>query len=106
MRIDSIKWKDVLSEVNKEISDVSFRTWFLPLIPINLDEEKEIMSLAVTNHMNANIFKNTPNYVNVLENSIKKVFKKSYRTKVMFKTQDEIDFILAVPQKTNTAVLS
>ena len=106
MKIDSIKWKDVLSEVNKEISDVSFRTWFLPLIPINLDEEKEIMSLAVTNHMNADIFKNTPNYVNVLENSIKKVFKKSYRTKVMYKTQDEIDFILAVPQKTNTAAPS
>ena len=47
-KINNLKWRDVLELTSKELTDVSYRTWFLPLIPLEIDEEKGTMSLALT----------------------------------------------------------
>ena len=47
-KINNLKWKDVLALASKELTDVSYRTWLLPLIPLEMDKEKGTMSFAVT----------------------------------------------------------
>lgn len=93
-RIDNLKWKDVLSETSKELTDVSYRTWFLPLVPLEMDDEQETMSFAVTEAFKANMFSKNPRYIDILENSIRYVFKKNYKILVSHKTEDEIKNIL------------
>ena len=93
-KIDTIKWKDVLSEVNKDLTDVSYRTWFLPLIPLEMDEEKGTMSFAVTDSFKAGMFTKNPRYIDILESSIKKVFRKDYKIMISYKAEDELKNIL------------
>lgn len=93
-KIDNLKWKDVLSETSKELTDVSYRTWFLPLVPLEMDDEKETMSFAVTEAFKANMFSKNPRYIDILESSIKYVFKKDYKILVTHKSEEEIKNIL------------
>ena len=55
-KINTLKWKDVLAQTSKELTEVSYRTWFLPLVPLEMDEEKGIMSIAVTDKFKADMF--------------------------------------------------
>ncbi|MEE1038483.1 MAG: hypothetical protein U0K95_04880, partial [Eubacterium sp.] len=59
-KINNLKWKDVLALASKELTDVSYRTWFLPLVPLEMDEEKGTMSFAVTESFKANMFSRNP----------------------------------------------
>ena len=77
-KINTLKWKDVLAQTSKELTEVSYRTWFLPLVPLEMDEEKGIMSIAVTDKFKADMFVRNPRYIEVLEKSVKSVFKKQY----------------------------
>ncbi|MCQ2546077.1 MAG: chromosomal replication initiator protein DnaA [Clostridia bacterium] len=106
MKIDNLKWKDVLSEVSKELTEVSYRTWFLPLVPLEMDDEKGTMSFAAKDSFKADMFTKNPRYVNILENSIKNVFKKNYRILITHKTEDEINLILSGKNKPYKAATS
>lgn len=94
-KIDSIKWKDVLSEVSNDLTDVSYRTWFLPLIPLEKDDDKGLMSFAVKDNIISNIFSKNKRYISILEDSIKKVFKKEYKVLITQKSDEEISKILS-----------
>ncbi len=93
-KINTLKWKDVLAQTSKELTEVSYRTWFLPLVPLEMDEEKGIMSIAVTDKFKADMFVRNPRYIEVLEKSVKSVFKKQYRILITHKSGDEIKKIL------------
>ena len=93
-KINTLKWKDVLAQTSKELTEVSYRTWFLPLVPLEMDEEKGIMSIAVTDKFKADMFVRNPRYIEVLEKSVKSVFKKQYRILITHKSEDEIKKIL------------
>ena len=93
-KINNLKWKDVLALTSKELTEVSYRTWFLPLVPLEMDEEKGIMSFALTESFKANMFSRNPRYTDILEKAIKEVFHKNYRIRVMHKSEDEIKEIL------------
>ncbi len=93
-KINTLKWKDVLALTSKELTEVSYRTWFLPLVPLEMDEEKGIMSIAVTDKFKADMFVRNPRYIEVLEKSVKSVFKKQYRILITHKSEDEIKKIL------------
>ena len=93
-KINTLKWKDVLAQTSKELTEVSYRTWFLPLVPLEMDEEKGIMSIAVTDKFKADMFVRNPRYIEVLEKSVKSVFKKQYRILITHKSEDEIKTIL------------
>lgn len=92
--INTLKWKDVLAQTSKELTEVSYRTWFLPLVPLEMDEEKGIMSIAVTDKFKADMFVRNPRYIEVLEKSVKSVFKKQYKILITHKSEDEIKKIL------------
>jgi len=93
-KINTLKWKDVLAQTSKELTEVSYRTWFLPLVPLEMDEEKGIMSIAVTDKFKADMFVRNPRYIEVLEKSVKSVFKKQYRILITHKSEEEIKKIL------------
>ena len=93
-KINTLKWKDVLAQTSKELTEVSYRTWFLPLVPLEMDEEKGIMSIAVTDKFKADMFVRNPRYIEVLEKSVKSVFKKQYKILITHKSEDEIKKIL------------
>ncbi len=104
-KINTLKWKDVLAQTSKELTEVSYRTWFLPLVPLEMDEEKGIMSIAVTDKFKADMFVRNPRYIEVLEKSVKSVFKKQYRILITHKSEDEIKKILE-GKKVNVAAPS
>jgi len=93
-KINNLKWKYVLALTSKELTEVSYRTWFLPLIPLEVDEEKGTMSFALTEAFKANMFTKNPRYTDILEKAIKEVFKKNYRILITHKTEKEIKEIL------------
>ena len=92
--INNLKWRDVLELASKELTDVSYRTWFLPLVPLKMDDEKGIMYLALTETFKANMFSKNPRYTDILETAIKEVFRKNYHINITHKTEDEIKEIL------------
>ena len=93
-KINNLKWKDVLALTSKELTEVSYRTWFLPLVPLEIDEEKGTMSLALTESFKASMFTKNPRYTAILEKAIKEVFKKNYRILITHKSEEEIKAIL------------
>ena len=93
-KINNLKWKDVLAQTSKELTEVSYRTWFLPLVPLEMDEEKGIITLAITESFKANMFVKNPRYIEVLEKAVKNVFKKNYKILITHKSEDEIKEIL------------
>lgn len=106
-KIDNQKWKDVLSDVSNEVTEVSYRTWFQPLIPLEMDDEKGTMSFATKEAFKAEMFTKNPRYVNILENAIKNVFKKAYNIIISYKSEDEINLILSgrrAPEKAATSI--
>lgn len=105
-KVDNIKWKDVLAEVSNELTDISFRTWFKPLIPLTMDDEKETMYLTSKEFHKADMFTKNPRYVNILENSIKNVFKKNYKIIIVRKSEDEINRILSGKENPKKAATS
>ena len=93
-KINSLKWKDVLAQTRNELTEVSYRTWFLPLVPLEMDEEKAIMTLAISESFKASMFVKNPRYLEILENAVKDVFKKQYNILVSHKSEEEIKKIM------------
>lgn len=106
MRIDELKWKDILSDVSNEVTQVSFNTWFQPLIPLTMNEEKGTMYFAVKEDIIANIFSKNPRYVEILESSIRKYFNKNYKILIKVMTEDEISKAVNSEGKPETAAVS
>ena len=93
-KINSLKWKDVLAQTRNELTEVSYRTWFLPLVPLEMDEEKSIMTLAISESFKASMFVKNPRYLEILENAVKEVFKKQYNILISHKSEEEIKKIM------------
>ena len=93
-KVNNLKWKDVLAQVSKELTEVSYRTWFIPIVPLEIDDEKGTMSLALTESFKASSFSKNPRYTSILEKAIEDVFNKKYRIIISHKTKDEINEIL------------
>ena len=102
-KINNLKWKDVLAQTSNELTEVSYRTWFLPLIPLEMDDEKGTMSFALTETFKANMFSKNPRYIDILEKSIKNVFKKDYKVIITQKSEDEVKAILEGTTKKTAA---
>ena len=93
-KINNLKWKDVLAQTRNELTEVSYRTWFLPLVPLEMDEEKSIMTLAISESFKAGMFVKNPRYLEILENAVKDVFKKQYNILISHKSEEEIKKIM------------
>ena len=88
-KIDERKWQDVLSEISKNVTEVSYRTWFLPLTPLDIDEEAEVFYAASSDDFHINLL-NT-RYIPIFEQSIETVYGKKYKVVVKLMTKEELD---------------
>ncbi|MDD6310873.1 MAG: chromosomal replication initiator protein DnaA [Firmicutes bacterium] len=92
-KIDSNKWRDILSHINDEVTSISYKTWFEPLVPLYIDDEKGIFYVAATDSFKVNVIKQNERYIETFENSIEKVYTKNYKVHVSHKNEDEIAII-------------
>lgn len=90
LKIDKDKWKDILSEISGELTSVSYKTWFLPLIPLEIDENTNTMYVASTDSFKVSVLNKNDKYIDLLEKAIKKVYRTSYKIKIIHKNESEI----------------
>ena len=39
------KWRDILSDISENVTEVSYRSWFAPLVPMEIDEDAAVIYL-------------------------------------------------------------
>ncbi len=72
------KWKIILKHIEKIVTSASFDTWFEPLKPLKVDEEKNILYLSYSSNMDFEISTRILNlrYKDLMMDAIKNAFNK------------------------------
>ena len=83
------KWADVLSEIRKNVSEVSYKTWIVPIKPLYKDDDSKLLALACTDLFKANLIKTR--YLSVIEDAITQVFGKNYSVIISHNSEDDIE---------------
>ena len=86
--INQKKWAEVLSIIRKNISEVSYNTWIVPLKPLYKDDDSKVISLACPDQFKAKLTRNR--YLSDIEDAISQVTKKKYSVVISYKNDDEI----------------
>ena len=94
-KIDTFKWRDILSEIEKNVTEVSYRTWFLPLTPLEIDEKAKTISFACSDSFKIDVLKKQKRYIPIFEQCIDKVYGRPYKLVLLYKTESEIEDILS-----------
>ncbi len=81
------KWKKTLELLAPELTEVSYNTWFLPIVPLKIDEENNKLYLKLLNDMNLNIMKSR--YMSILENAVAIAFSKKYDIELTLDDMEE-----------------
>ena len=79
------EWAEALSIIRKTVSEVSYKTWIVPLKPLYKDDDKNILVLACSDQFKTNIIKTR--YMNDIEDAVYRVFNKKYS--VMISNNEE-----------------
>jgi len=87
-KIEKSKWEDILSEISSNVTEVSYRTWFAPLTPLEIDEEASVIYFASSNDFLVEILKNR--YISVFERAVNSVYGKKYKVVIKNITEEEI----------------
>ena len=66
--IEEKKWADILSEISNNVTEVSYRTWFEPLFPLELDEDAAVIYFASSNDFLIEVLRNR--YISVFERAV------------------------------------
>ena len=92
-KVEKAKWRDLLSEIEKNVTAVSYRTWFLPLTPIEIDEKGKTISFACSDSFKIDVLKKR--YIPLFENCVEKVFEKPLKVLLLLKSDEEIERALS-----------
>lgn len=84
-------WEKILYLIEEELTGVSYRTWFLPLIPKSIDEDLHILYLETTEDFVLDVLTNR--YMETLQRNVETVFKEPYKVVIQMKSeeQDELE---------------
>lgn len=77
-------WKQVLELIENELSDMSYETWFLPLVPVIYENDIFVLEADlpfIKNHIEKN-------YITLLQNALKHVTGKLTSVKIIIKGTD------------------
>lgn len=102
-RIDNTTWNSILSDVRGTMTEISYKTWFLPLKPIEMDKEAGTLLIAVQDQMRLNLL--TEHYMEKLENSVSKVCGGKFRVLLKVMSEGEINDALRDPKQKDTPSL-
>ncbi|MFV0518116.1 MAG: chromosomal replication initiator protein DnaA [Aminipila sp.] len=81
------KWKKTLELLAPELTEVSYNTWFLPIVPLKIDEVNNKLYLKLLNDMNLNIMKSR--YMSILENAVAIAFSNKYDIELTLDDMEE-----------------
>lgn len=91
-KIDEKLWRDILSEINENVTDVSYRTWFEPLVPMETDEDANVFYVASSSDFLIEVLKNR--YISIFERAVESICKKKYKVVIKSKSEEEIENFL------------
>ena len=80
--------RNILSEISMNVTEVSYRTWFAPLIPVEIDEDAGVIYFASSNDFLIEVLKNR--YISIFEKSIESVYNKKYKVVLKNRTEEDI----------------
>lgn len=86
--VDKTTWNNILSGIQEKVTEVSYRTWFLPLRPIEMDVETGTFLIGCSDQMKINLLK--LHYIPVLEENINRVCKGNFKVSLKYMTDAEI----------------
>ena len=104
---DEKTWRDILTEINSNVTDVSYRTWFKPLVPLEIDEDARVFHVAASESFVVEVLNNR--YISIFEQAVESVMNERYRVVIKEKSEEEIESIVngtagsrqQVPKKQN-----
>ena len=86
--VNQQKWADVLSIIRKSVSEVSYKTWIVPIKPLFKDDDSRILTLGCSDQFKSNIIKTR--YIEEIEDAVSQVFGSRYSVIVSNRTEDEV----------------
>ena len=87
-KIEEKKWADILAEISSNVTEVSYRTWFAPLFPLELDEDAAVIYFASSNDFLIEVLRNR--YISVFERAVESVYGKKYKVIIKNKSEEEL----------------
>lgn len=87
-QVDHKIWNDILKLIHSNVTEVSYKTWFLPLQPIEMNPENDTFIIACTDQMRMNLL--TSHYMPVLEDSVSSICGSKYKVILKLMSEDEI----------------
>ena len=87
-KIEEKKWRDILSDISENVTEVSYRSWFAPLVPMEIDEDAAVICFATSKKQIMEVLE--MRYIPVFERAVESVYHKKYKVVVKNKTESEI----------------
>ncbi len=88
-KIDEKKWRDILSEISRNVTEISYKTWFSPITPLEIDEDAGVIYVGLSNDFLIGVLKTR--YMSIFEKSIEAVYNKKYRVIIKNVSEKEIE---------------
>lgn len=101
-KIDDKIWKNILYEISKNVTEVSYRTWFAPLVPLETDEEANSFYVASSSDFLIEVLKNR--YIPVFEQAVESVCGKKYKIIIKNKSEEEIKSFISGKSENNQSI--
>ena len=76
-KIDEKKWRDILSEISSNVTEISYKTWFSPIKPLEIDENAGVFYVGLTSDFLIGVLKTR--YLSLFEKSIESVYGSKYK---------------------------
>lgn len=103
-KIEDKTWKNILAEISENVTDVSYRTWFEPLSPLETDDEAGVFYVASANDFLIEVLKNR--YISIFETAIKSITGRKYKVVIKSMSEQEIENFFKDSGDANTALKS
>ena len=86
-KIEEKKWRDILSDISENVTEVSYRSWFAPLVPMEIDEDAAVIYFATSKKQIMEVLE--MRYIPVFERAVESVYHKKYKVVLKNKTESE-----------------
>ncbi|MBQ0078939.1 MAG: chromosomal replication initiator protein DnaA [Eubacterium sp.] len=106
-KLDNIKWRNILANIQDNVTEPTYKTWFVPLTPLEIDEEAGVLYFATNNEMVVKVL--NMRYIPIFEECVENILNHRYKVVVHHLTEDEITERTSArtakpePKKTNAA---
>ena len=87
-KIEEKKWRDILADISENVTEVSYRSWFLPLTPLQIDDDAAIIYFGSSKKQLIEVLE--MRYIPVIERAVESVYHKKYKVLLKNKTDAEL----------------